>query len=103
MERIGPKKPVRWYLKEWRKFRGLTQMVVAERLETTHSVISELESGARRMNDDWMAGFAFAYGIEPADLLRDPNAPTVADLLRSAPREDQERIIDFIKRLTRAA
>lgn len=103
MDRIGGRTPVKWYVREWRESRGLTQDAVASRLDTDKSVISQLENGKRRMNDGWIAGFSFAFAIEPSDLLRDPNAPTLEDLLKGATAKDREMIVDFIKRLTQAA
>ena len=81
MERIGPRKPIRWFIRDWRKKRKLTLQQVADRLEATVSMISDLETGKRRMNDDWMAAFAEALQCDPGDLLRDPDTPTQADLL----------------------
>ena len=103
MDKIGGRTPVRWYVREWREKRGLTQDALALRLDTDKSVISQLENGKRRMNDGWIAGFAFAFGIEPGDLLRDPNAPTLDELLSKASPADRLMIVDFIKRLTQAA
>lgn len=81
MDRIGSKRPIRWFLREWRKHRRLTLQQVADRLDTSPSVLSDLEHGKSRMNDDWMAGFAWAYQVEPSDLLRDPLMPSRDELL----------------------
>lgn len=92
MEKIGPKSPLRWYLREWRKKKGLSQEQLANRLDTNKGQISKLERGDQRMNDDWIAGLANALDIEPGDLLRDPEAPTLNDLLRSASPEQMQEI-----------
>lgn len=66
----------RWFLKEWRTHRGLTQQQLAERLETTKSVISALENGKQRWNQDIIELAAEALNCEPVDLImRDPTAP----------------------------
>jgi transcriptional regulator with XRE-family HTH domain len=66
----------RWFLKEWRTHRGLTQQQLADRLETTKSVISALENGKQRWNQDLVELAAEALNCEPADLIvRDPTAP----------------------------
>lgn len=66
----------RWYLREWRKHRGLTIERLAELIETTKSVVSELEVGKKRYNQDHLEKLADALGCEPADLLtRDPSDP----------------------------
>ncbi|WP_410052672.1 helix-turn-helix domain-containing protein, partial [Bradyrhizobium sp. SZCCHNR1064] len=38
--RIGPRKPVRLFLAEWREKRGLTQQQLADRLETSDVTVS---------------------------------------------------------------
>lgn len=63
----------RWFLREWRKAKGLKQHHLAESIGTTVSVISELESGKKRMNDDWIVGWSSALSISPVDLLRSPD------------------------------
>lgn len=99
MDRIGTKSPIRWYLREWRKKKGLTLDQVATRLDTNRGQISKLERGDLRMNDDWIWGFADALGIEPADLLRDPEVPTQTDLLKNATptqRAQAEKVIEAL-------
>lgn len=97
MDRIGPKQPIRWYLKEWRKHRKLTLQQVAARLETSPSVLSDLENGKSRMNDDWMAGLAWAYQIEPVDLLKDPAMPTRDELLAMGTPDQLRAAMQLIK------
>lgn len=66
----------RWFLKEWRTHRGLTQQQLADRLETTKSVISALENGKQRWNQDILELAAEALNCDPVDIIvRDPTAP----------------------------
>lgn len=66
----------RWFLKEWRTFRGLTQQQLADRLDTTKSVISALENGKQRWNQDILELAAEALNCDPVDIIvRDPTAP----------------------------
>lgn len=95
MDKIGQKRPLKWFLREWRKHKSLTLDQVAERVDTNRGQVSKLERGELRMNDDWIAKFAFAFAIEPADLLRDPAAPTRDELLRNATPEQAQQIRDF--------
>lgn len=60
------------FLKAWRQHTGMTQQELADRLGTSKSIISELESGHQRWNRDHLAEIGFALGIEPEDLLRRP-------------------------------
>lgn len=96
MDRIGQSGPLRWYLREWREHLDLTQDRVAERLGTNKGQISKLERGEQRMNDSWIAGFSEALGVDPADLLRDPKAPTLSDLLRGATPDQMEKIRSIV-------
>lgn len=69
------------FLREWRQLKGLTQDELAARLGTSKSVISELENGKKRWNQDHLGELAFALGCDPEDLLhpgprpKDPNEP----------------------------
>lgn len=66
----------KWYLKEWRKHRGLTQERLADRLETTKGFISQLENGHRGYTQRLLERLADALMCEPADLLiRNPTDP----------------------------
>jgi transcriptional regulator with XRE-family HTH domain len=110
VEKIHNKRPLRWFLREWRQHRGFTLEQVADRLETTRGVVSELERGERRMNDGWISGFAWVYGCEPADLFHDPKRPTPNELLAQsasmmmdATPEQTARIVDFIQFTLRKA
>lgn len=87
MDRIGSKKPLRWFLPEWRNHFNLTQEQLAERIGTGKGQISKLETGAQRFNDKWIALCAEGLNIEPGDLLRDPKADDVRSLLLKAPEE----------------
>lgn len=59
----------------------MSQDVLAAACDTSKSLISEMESGKKRMNDDWIGKFAAAFGITPSDLLRHPNDASPAPLI----------------------
>ncbi len=61
----------------------------------TKSMISEIESGKKRLHDDHVAALAFAFGVEPGDLLKDPKAPTPNELLKNASPEQARQIREF--------
>lgn len=93
VQRIGRKnaKPPRIFLREWREFRHMTQEQLANRLGTTKATISRIETGKRDYTGGFIAAAAEALNCEPADILaRDPNWPTLDDLMRTA-TEDQRR------------
>lgn len=103
MLRIGSQKPLKWYLREWRERRGLTQEQVAERLDTTKGMVSQFENGKRRLNDDWICGFAHVFGIDPADLLRNPQSPHPMQLLDELTQSQRESIMHMIGMFKNAA
>jgi len=75
MDRQAPIR--RTYLREWRKFRKLTQEQLAEKLGVNRSWISMIETGEKQYTQEFLEGAAIALNCEPADLLvRDPQDPT---------------------------
>lgn len=101
MEKIGSSRALRWYLSEWRDKVGLTQDAIAARMDTNKGQISKLETGKQRLNDRWIMGYAYALGIEAADLLHHPDKPSVQTLLKGASpevREQASRVVEaFLK------
>lgn len=73
MLRKKAKVPV-WYALEWLKHKGLRQSDIVARTEYNKGQVSEYVNGGRRWNEDVLAAFAHALGVEPADLLRPPQA-----------------------------
>lgn len=97
----------RWFLREWRKHRGLTQEQLASKLNTTKSRISELETGSERYNQDILEALADALETQPGYLLSiNPIEPmpddAVKQLLAKIPADQLPQIeailATFIKR-----
>lgn len=98
--RIGPKRPIRIYLVEWREAKRLTQKQLAGRLAVSEMTVSRWEREQHKLNTDTMAAVAEALGIEAIDLYRHPDKPSADALLRGAsPSVIREALdmIDFIK------
>lgn len=74
IERFRP----HWRIREWRDKSGLTQEQLAERAGMTKSMISEIESGKKRLHDDHVMALAAAFAIGPEMLLLDPIASETA-------------------------
>jgi transcriptional regulator with XRE-family HTH domain len=100
-ERIGPRRPIRLYLAEWRERFRLTQTALANRLGTTDVTISRWETGKRQPNLDAQAAIAEALGIDPFDLRRHPDQPSADALLRDQPPEVREQAIRLIRAIRR--
>jgi transcriptional regulator with XRE-family HTH domain len=94
----------RIFLREWRQRRGLSQDDLAARLDTSKSVISQLETGKRRWNQDHLGELAFALGCDPADLLRpDPQPLEQLRLVwESIPTDQQAHALDVLRTFQRA-
>lgn len=61
--------PPRHYVREWRKFRGLTQERLAERTPYTTGAISQLETGRTNYTQDMLEALAQALDCKPGDLI----------------------------------
>lgn len=57
------------YLKEWRKFRGMTQQELADRLDTSKSVISDMERGELQLSPKWLRRIAPILETQPGHIL----------------------------------
>jgi transcriptional regulator with XRE-family HTH domain len=68
--RIGPKKPFRLFISEWREHRNLTQEQLARRVGTSDVTISRWETRKRQPDLNALAAIAEALDIEPFDLRR---------------------------------
>jgi len=91
----------RWFLKEWRKHKGLSQEKLAEKLGIHKGDISNLEKGKRRYNQDILEALADALECEPADLImRNPADPdniwSIWDKAGEGERNDIRRLAEVI-------
>ena len=101
--RIGPKKPLRLYIAEWREHRKLTQAQLGARLGTSDVTISRYETGARKPDLNVQAAIAEALDIDPFDLRRHPDQPSADALLRDQPQDIRDQAIRLIQALRRPA
>lgn len=102
---LRPKaRPIRHYVREWRKYRGLTQERLAERTPFTTGAISQLETGRTKYTQDMLEALAEALQCTPADLLmRDPlregSVWSIEDQLKRATPERRSQIIAVVETL----
>lgn len=61
--------PPRHYIREWRKFRSLTQERLAERTPYSTGAISQLETGRTSYTQGILEALASALDCQPGDLL----------------------------------
>lgn len=61
------------FFKAWRKYRGLTQEQLAERIGIARSYLTKIERGDRRYDQPFLEAAAYALRCSPGDLImRDP-------------------------------
>lgn len=99
--RIGPRRPRRTYLAEWRESRNLTQQQLADRLGVSDVSVSRWETGRALLSTNVLAAISEALGIEPWDLYRHPAQPSADALLRDQPQEIKDQAIKLIQAIRR--
>lgn len=101
---IQPGPRSRHYIREWRKFRGLTQEQLADRLEVATSTISQLENYKQGYSQAILEALAGALMCEPWQLLKsDPTKEgEVIDLFDGLDDDDKRRAAQIISALKSA-
>lgn len=102
--RIGPKRPRKLYLVEWREKISptMTQAMLASRVGVSEMTVSRWERNQHKLNTDTIAAVAEAFAealgfnVEPTDLYRHPDTPSADALLRGASPEVVKEAIDMI-------
>lgn len=94
--RIGPRRPPRIFLAEWREARGLSQERLGERLGVSKMTVSRWERNVASVNINVMSALAEALDIEPRDLFRHPETPSADALLRNQPESIVDQAIAVI-------
>lgn len=101
-EKVVPRlkpEPRRYFFREWRKYRGLTQEQLAERVGMAASSISQLEKGRQGFTDSSLALIAEALMCEPGDLLMrnplDTEAPW--SIWENIPKAERPQAIAILK------
>lgn len=95
----------RWYAREWREKRGISQEELAERIGTSKGYVSDLESGKRRYNRDHVEAIVSALGLSSlAELFTDPGEDDLEAKLRAefraASGPQRERILAVVRAMT---
>lgn len=100
--RIGPKKPLRLYIAEWRENRGLSQEELGARLGpdgVSDVTVSRWETGKRKPDLNALAAISEALDIDINDLRRHPDQPSADALLRGQPKDVWDQAIRVIAAL----
>lgn len=96
-------KPAQYFAK-WRKHRELTQAQAAELTGLQQGLLSALERGARRYNEDHLAAMASAYVCETWQLLgqdpEDGDAGTIVSIWDHIPSRNREQAKQILQTFT---
>ena len=90
----------RFFLKEWRKLRGMTQEALAAEANTSKGHISDLERGKTPYNQSWLETFSAILAIRPEQLLAAP--PAAAPVRRHLETVDADLLEDVLKTTIKA-
>lgn len=101
---IPKPRKARHFLREWRKYRGLTQEQLAERIDVTAGAISQLENGIINYTQPTIEALAYALSCEPGDILsRDPRLDDAISelrtLLQAVDRDDQKKALRVLREM----
>lgn len=96
----------RHFIRQWREYRGLTQEKLAERIERSRGLVSQLESNTTNYTAETLEALAFALQCDTWDLLNvDPSKEgqvvDILDLLRQASPEQQAQALGYVQGLVR--
>lgn len=98
--RIGPKKPIKLFIAEWRIHRKMSQEQLANRIGSTKSSISRWETNERDITLGALGAIAEALNCDAPDLFRDPAQPSADALMRNmddTTRRQAFRLIEALK------
>lgn len=98
--------PRKIYIREWRKYRGLTLVRLAERVGMSQPSLSRIERGDQPYSQPVLEALADALSCEPADLIgRLPGAPSELTLLINRVTPEQLETVTTVLRalITKAA
>lgn len=88
------------YLKEWREFRKLTQQELADALDTSKSVISDMERGRLQLSPKWLRRIAPILETQPGHILDHDPAQLdndIIDIWSNIEAKDRDQAIRVLK------
>lgn len=99
-------KTARHYVREWRIHRGLSQEQLAERIERSRGLVSQIETGDTALTEEMIFALAAAFRCAPWDIFRvnplmDGVVVDITDALRGQPADVQAEALGFVRGLVR--
>lgn len=94
----------RHYVSQWRKYRGLKQEQLAERVDRSRGLISQIENGIIDLTEDMLYALADALRCSPGDLLEvnplvEGELVDITDLLRGQPESVRAEALGYVRGL----
>ena len=96
---IGQRRRARLYVTEWLEHRGLSDERAAGRLGVARETVWKWRTQPHRLTTDKMAALASILDIEPAELYRPPNSPSLDALVSNEPETIKAMAADIVRRL----
>lgn len=95
----------RHFVREWRKYRNLTQEQLAERIPTSVANISRIETGKQDYTQSLLEALAEALSTDAASLImRDPSRPeAIWSIWDQASPGQKLQIVEVAKALVKTA
>lgn len=92
----------RIFLKEWRKYRGMTQEQLAEAAGMVVSNVAQLEQGRQGYSDKGLEALADALRCTPGQILMvDPTKDeAIWSIWETANQGDRQKIVDIARTIT---
>lgn len=86
------------YIWEWRRKHGLTSEGLAEASGIQRSLLSQLETGSKRVNIDHLIMLAKVFDCHPGDLLRSPEDKftKLSMMFEDIPENEQDKALKLL-------
>ncbi|WP_296591107.1 helix-turn-helix transcriptional regulator [Roseibium sp.] len=86
------------YIWEWRKKHGMTSESLAEASGIQRSLLSQLETGSKRVNVDHLLLLARVFNCHPGDLMRSPedDFSELSKLFEGIPETEREKALKLL-------
>lgn len=86
------------YIWEWRKKHGMTSERLAEAAGIQRSLLSQLETGSKRVNIDHLILLSKVFDCHPGDLLRSPEDEfnALSELFEKIPEEERTKALSVL-------
>lgn len=97
--RIGRRQAAHIYVAEWLEHRGLSDERAAGQLGIDRTTVWKWKKEPRRLTRDKIASLAVLLDIDPQELYRPPNRPSLDAMIANAPEDVQDMAADIVRRL----